>query len=665
MSGKLDQIGRPSVSRPFNGLREIQRRYEARGDAARAATINDEVFIAYGTADEEFTDALLVDQRFVPRGSGKNDLDLILQRTYREFTAGEKVSVGEDVLINLESGQTSLTKTYVALASEAEGLVAAVGTILGGRACQTSQVQKQGVGALITETYISAGILAQSTSYENNGALEIYSVTYYNGIAPTPTGFYLTGVSEQNPNGLPGRTYRFAKGQGQISYAPSDDNNGALSRIAITYLTAPSVAANPITTPAGYVLVSPASYREAAGHRVWSADYAKGAGQISWDISQSNNGKLNEVAVRWLSAPGAPSPISMPEGYETYVLVDGPNHVEAAGHRVWSARYALGSGEIARDPGSRNNGALLTLTLRHLAAPSAGNPIATPDGYVLIAGPSSVEAAGHVVWSATFVKGEGQIRSRSRPGPVPGTTLLTVVALGTAVAGDGPLFESDDEEEDGFVRYTRTTIEGTITGTKQSYADVVDVAVPGTVELVTQAVSVGGLAGNTPIPKVTPPRLASVKAMVTVEVMATPPTAATPAYDIGAISCSVVSTRVAYNSRGFDSMSTVSGDVTVSAERRSAAIAAHVQVYPGCYLSGDTTATGSFSYVAGQQFERSSGGTIVSGTNLTSYESSTLTGTGATAATGWASSGVLRRRSRIILTTLDGTNYWEVITWVV
>jgi hypothetical protein len=60
-------------------------------------------------------------------------------------------------------------------------------------------------------------------------------------------------------------------------------------------VTAPG-ATNPIATPAGFVPVSGPSFQEADGHMIWSAGFAKGDGQISYDPDYSQSSDQGTTA---------------------------------------------------------------------------------------------------------------------------------------------------------------------------------------------------------------------------------------------------------------------------------------------------------------------------------------------------------------------------------
>jgi hypothetical protein len=56
---------------------------------------------------------------------------------------------------------------------------------------------------------------------------------------------------------------------------------------------------------------------------------------------------------------------------------------------------------------------------------------------------------------------------------------------------------------------------------------------------------------------------------------------------------------------------------------------------------------------------------MISTSSTTTTRETELIGTGSTSNTGYVTAGVIRRNSREILNTLDGTTYYEVITWEV
>jgi len=265
----------------------------------------------------------------------------------------------------------------------------------------------------------------------------------------------------------------------------------------------------------------------------------------------------------------------------------------------------------------------------------------------------------------TFAKGDGQISVSTRPAEssLAGCTYVTVRSLGNPVTPTGVLVSESETESDGYITYEKTAIQGTITGVKQTYKDVVDVEVPGTVQCTTVSVSSGGVSGTLAVPLVTPRRNKKVSATVTVEITTSPPNTASLAYDLGQISCSVTTTNVSL-SKGPGSTVTVGTNAVVSDTGyvQNFGASANIGVYPGCYLTSGSS-TGTVSYITSSQ-PVASGNTIYR-SEASSSRNTSCKGTGSSSATGYSTTGVVSRKSRPILTALNGTTYYEVVTWSV
>ena len=259
----------------------------------------------------------------------------------------------------------------------------------------------------------------------------------------------------------------------------------------------------------------------------------------------------------------------------------------------------------------------------------------------------------------------GEIQTSTRPGRISGTTEVTIVSTGTAVVPTGTLIFSSQTEKQGYSTFTRTAIQGTITETKQTYKDVVQVEVPGKVRCTTTNVSSGGESGTIAIPEVTPRRRKTIAATVTVEVTNSPPSTASVAFDLGAISCSVTSTNVSLSKGPGNTVTVSGGDGNTLSETgftQNFSASARVSTFPGCFLSSSSS-NGEIDYVAAEI-------PIASGASITILERSAnrktkCIGTGSTSSTGYNETGIIKRNSRPILTDLAGVTYYEVITWSV
>jgi hypothetical protein len=207
----LSPLGSADIKPSFSGLRTITRMFKASGRAATAETVEDQCFRAYGAADDEFTTALLIDKNLSTVASGASATDKILTEVYQEFTAGQKVSVGEDVIKKDEHNRNLLYRKFVCLATEAEGLATASGIVDGVYVANGAEIFKNGVGAVITEAYIEAGeafaqVGEDEIDYELNGLKRrVRNLIAKGGVAftgtvgttahPTDTGLILAGLS--------------------------------------------------------------------------------------------------------------------------------------------------------------------------------------------------------------------------------------------------------------------------------------------------------------------------------------------------------------------------------------------------------------------------------------------------------------------------------------
>lgn len=308
-----------------------------------------------------------------------------------------------------------------------------------------------------------------------------------------------------------------------------------------------------------------------------------------------------------------------------------------------------------------------------------GTPVADTVGAVQIGNDvSNVE--GIPTRRFTFAKGDGQISVDRKPAStqLAGCTYVTVRSLGTPVTPTGVLISESETQSDGFVTYEKTALQGTITGVKQTYTDVAEVEIPGEVDCTTEDISIadgeiGSITGTIAIPKVQPRRSKKIAATVTVEITSSPSSTASLAYDLGQISCSVTSISKNYTSRNGPTNYVKVGIFKnpYTDWQRSYTPSARIQVYPGCFLT-TASSNGSVSYKSQKTyvFEADDDGDgyydgIDSTIESNASSTTSCIGQGSTSNAGYVTTGILRRDSRPVLTSLDGTTYYEVITWSV
>jgi hypothetical protein len=438
------ELRKPDVEVLPDGRIRITR-YIAAGHGDRDYS---EVTESVGTADKGLATALLV-KRGMAQINGKD----AIVKTYEVRNASSETLVGLPDVQYTESGQKTMVYDFIQMSSGTY----TPGTIGSTQApddatciLRTEQTEDDGTTRQIRRVFINKGLLQQSDETRNNGALLLKTFVYLND-APVPNpppNYTLISQRTENPNGLETTTYTYAYGTGEISREESTGNNGALLRKTIRYLSTPAIVSNPIGTLVGYTLVD-VSYQEAEGHKIWTGVYVQGTGEISSDENISNNGALSKITIRYLSTPLiVANPISAPAA--GYILIDS-SYQDNDGHKVWTAVYAKGDGEISRDDNTSNNGALLRATIRYLSDPSTtSNPITITGGYTLI-DISYQDADGHKIWTGTYAKGVGEISrdiaysNTSSPGTT-GITRTTIRYLVAPAATVQPTTEAGSVE---------------------------------------------------------------------------------------------------------------------------------------------------------------------------------------------------------------------------
>jgi len=412
-------------------------RYVAAGHGDRD---NGEVTEAIGTQDSGLTTALLVKRNMGVEG-GKPAIIKI----YEVRSASAETQVGLPDVSYGDNGLRTVVQDFVQM-STGTYTPGTVGTSTaptdGGCVLQQEQMQDDGTTRQIRRVYISKGLISQSDETKNNGALLLKTLVYLND-APDPnppSGYTLVSTQVASPNGLETTTYTFARGTGKISQDDETKNNGALLIRTIRQLSLPAVTTNPISTPSGYTLVSE-NYAEQDGYKIWSAAYAKGTGQISQDDETKNNGALLVRSIRYLSIPSVSSnPIGTPAGY----TLTSQSYADQDGHRVWTASYANGTGQISQDDETKNNGSLLVRSIRYLSTPSVySNPITTPSGYTLVS-QNYADQDGYRIWTASYAKGTGQLNldtrfSQSTDGGTTGVTVYSISYLSVPSVSSNPI----------------------------------------------------------------------------------------------------------------------------------------------------------------------------------------------------------------------------------
>ena len=506
--------------------------------------------------------------------------------------------------------------------------------------------EKSNVDGIATNrfTFLKNGAVLSSTIEERQsgpnatGKVRIQTLEVFNGTPSSTIGGVKISEQESNVGAIVTTRAVFATGSGEVSRTTETRNKGAL-----TITTVESLG----SAGSGSGVQIEATTREQDGYTLFRNVFATGAGEISRTTETRNKGALTITTIE-----------SLGSGITATGLQIEATTREQDGYTLFRNAFANGTGEVSRTTETLKGGQLTITTVDSLdsAGSASGTEIQATER----------QEDGYTLFRNVFAQGDGadQVITSTKPGRIDGTTEVTFVSYENNVVPSGAHIFESTTKEDGYTKFTNTSIQGTIEGIKQTYKDVVQVEVPGEVNCTTVEVSSGGVEGTIAVPFVTPRRKKSVVAQVTVEITSSPPDTATVAYDLGEISCSVTSTNVSLT-RGAGNTVTVGTNAVISRTGfvQNFGASARIQTYPGCFLT-ESKSEGTINYTTSEQPRADGTNTIVVDTDQSSRDT-TCQGTGSTSKDGFLETGVLKRNSRPILTELDGTTYYEVITWTV
>lgn len=397
-------------------------RYIAAGHGDRDLS---EVNESVGTADSGLSTALLV-KKGMARIEGKD----AIVKTYEVRSASAETRIGNDDVQFGENGLKTIVADFVQMSSGTyvpEVVGSSLSSLDSTCVLRSESVEDDGTNRLIRRTYVNKGLISSVDDTKNNGALLIKRLTYLND-APSPnppTGYVLVNQSIENPLGLETTVFTFAKGVGQISRDDETKNNGALLLATIRYLAAPgtlgTAGTNPITTPSGYALIS-SSFTEADGHRIWTASFAQGSGEIDRTDNQDDVfSKLRRTTITRLSSLGtASNPTTDPFDGGGGVAWRTSNRA-ADGHRIWTVEWIKGSGEISRDisfsqSSDEGSTGITRTTIRYLSATSQATRLPSTLATSVCISQDYADQDGYRVWNTTWAKGSGEISRDSTTG---------------------------------------------------------------------------------------------------------------------------------------------------------------------------------------------------------------------------------------------------------
>jgi len=258
--------------------------------------------------------------------------DPIVRLTYEQISATGETQVGGTETTVLDDGRVSRTLTYIQFSNVSytptpAGTAGSGGFLIGETANDNGSVRT------IRRTYVESGLLAQVDETKNNGKLLIRTLTYAITTPPTPSGYTLISENKRGPDGYEILTYTFAKGDGEISrrtgYNKSnDEGTTGVTTVDIAYLTAPSVATDPTTTPGIDFQKKYVDLQDRDGHRIWNVAYVRATGRISVSIRARHDGLREVTYVSYVSLGERVAPSGavilddedLEDGYVKYVV---------------------------------------------------------------------------------------------------------------------------------------------------------------------------------------------------------------------------------------------------------------------------------------------------------------------------------------------------------
>ena len=577
--------------------------------------------------------------------------------TYETLTASWVEEKDEDTDYEL-NGLKRVSRTFVALPGTEYDKVIGTSTIdsngttlyLG-----SFKVEETDAKWSLSESWFEAGELSREENSED--AKGSISITQIGGCPAAPAGYTVVNESKNNTQGFETCSRTFYKNDSELSR--SNDYVGSQLAESIEVFS-PTVAPTPTI---GTAVLGNKSTSNVDGIPTTRYTFL-----VPSVLSESSDKVGSQLAITVEAFNETPA---TPTGY----VIASEQASDVDGIPTKRFTFLKDEAELSRSIQTKNNGKLIIEVVEVFN----GTPVADTIGAVKI-GDEVSNVDGIPTRRFTFAKGAGQISVDRKPAStqLAGCTYVTVRSLGTPVTPGGVLVSESETESDGFVTYEKTALQGTITGVKQTYTDVADVEVPGEVDCTTENISIadgviGNITGTIAIPKVQPRRSKKIAATVTVEITSSPPSTASLAYDLGQISCSVTSVSKNYTSRNGPTNYVKVGIFKnpYTDWQRSYTPSARIQVYPGCFLT-TASSNGSVGYKSQKTyvFEADNDGDgyydgIDSTIESNASSTTSCIGQGSTSNAGYVTTGILRRDSRPVLTSLDGTTYYEVITWSV
>jgi len=498
-------------------------------------------------------------------------------------------------------------------------------------------------------------------------------IEQFNGTPVTPSGYSVAKTDISDVLGIPTRRYTFLKNDVQLS--KSEDEVGSQKAITEQWFK-PAASRD---TKTSYSL---ARKEESDVEGIPTERYTFLKNDVLLSESEDKVGSQKAIIEEWFN----PDPANTRNVKTDYSLAR-EEISDISG--IPTVKYTfLKPSVLSRDLQISKGGTIQTETVETFEIIPLTSLVAGADESIITISRDESNYEGIKTLRYVFVLAGGQTRIRTRSGPpeLAGSTIKTIVSVGTEAveSATGELIESIDELADGFSIFTREYLmpfdnETPLTGLKRTYSDSIKVRVPGAIQLQVVNVSIETVTGQEATVLDTPPSTQTISVDVEVSIETTDPARTVPPFDMGKIRCSLSMERMTHSYRGFQSYTSTTpsvingatGEVITQGERitnyypkQSVSSSASVRVYPERYLIGPDSLTAELKYQS--QLNRAKqvgGGVPLENTPLYDTKQVNMRVTGSTSPKGYSTSGTIKTDSRPIITTADGVTYYEVVRW--
>jgi hypothetical protein len=518
----LRPIGKPVVEKATNGLRKITRRYVVHGPSSAEPTVETLVFQPFCTPDEEYGEALLVQQKLEGSQDASQD---VLTRVYQEVN-DLPAEIDPPDYIRDGIGRVRVTKSYIV--KEPYNIAwseARVGTekwvTPNGDETVLARVtfDEKECYAEYKEEYFEIGIVSFKEEVKYNGKLKIRtyrsigidtqaSFLAQAGLAPDwvlVESMSGSGSTDYNFGGLEVKSWTLVKGAGRIIVEEEDKGPTQITTEVI--IVADGDPYTPHSTiPPNQIYETREEDKD--GYDLWTIKGVVGQGEIDRKHEVRYNGALEIITIKNIGAQS-----TVPVGFvrisedhdqsgsfdvftdvyvkglglvsreeedkgtaqittEIWITPDGgvpahgitPNQIfetkleEKDGYEIHTIRGVVGQGEIERRLETKHNGALTVLTIKNIGAQSTA-----PVGYVRIS--ENFDQSGRFdVFTDVYVKGSGLVSSSQEDkGTAQITTEVHITVNGGTPASNIPptqVFQTRVEEKDGYEIHTISGVIG-------------------------------------------------------------------------------------------------------------------------------------------------------------------------------------------------------------